>query len=98
MQSKQLKILAQKNGESADYLGGKELKEYFEKQEKVVMAFVFGSFAKGRAMRESDIDIAVYFKPKGRAIELEEERNYPGENKIWEDVERILGREIDFWF
>jgi predicted nucleotidyltransferase len=58
------------------------------------MAYVFGSFAKGRAMRESDIDIAVYFKSRGRTIEWEEEKYYLEENEIWEDFyENLLANQ-----
>ncbi len=40
----------------------KLLKKYFEKKQEVLLAFLFGSFAKGFQMKESDLDIAVYFK------------------------------------
>lgn len=39
------------------------LKEYFTKRDDVVMAFLFGSRAKGYARITSDWDIAIYFKP-----------------------------------
>lgn len=72
-----------------------KLKDYFEKRDDVVMAFLFGSFAKGQAIYDSDIDIAIYFKPETKAIEWEEEKTYPGENQIWKDVEKIVKRNID---
>ncbi len=73
----------------------KSLKKYFAEQPNVSMAFVFGSFANGRAMAESDFDIAVYFKPKGKEIEWETEKEYKGESKIWLDVEKIVKRNVD---
>lgn len=81
MQSNQLKI--------------KELNEYFEKQKNVLMAFVFGSFAKDQALYDSDADIAIYFKPKGKALEWEEDDYYPEEDRIWRDLENILKRDVD---
>lgn len=72
-----------------------KLKEYFKKRDDALMAFLFGSFATGKTMYDSDVDIAVYFKPKGRAIEWEEERDWPEEDKIWSDLENIVERDVD---
>ena len=41
-----------------------QLKEYFERQDDVSMAFVFGSYAKGRETAESDFDVAIYQKKR----------------------------------
>lgn len=59
------------------------------------MAFVFGSYAKGQEMSESDLDVAVYFRPQGRSLEWEEIREYEGEDLIWSDVERLMGLKTD---
>jgi len=72
-----------------------ELKTYFSRQPSVEMAFVFGSQAKARAISESDFDIAVYFKPGGRDIEWEENKEYEAENKIWLDAEKIVKKNVD---
>ena len=61
----------------------KLLKDYFEKQPEVLIAFLFGSYAKGFAMEESDIDIAVYLKDKN------------GEDKIGSQINRILDKDVD---
>lgn len=72
------------------------LKKYFAERNDVVMAFVFGSAVKGTATTESDVDIAVYFTPKGKELEWEEvQTHYTEEDKIWGDVERIVGRRVD---
>jgi predicted nucleotidyltransferase len=47
----------------------RQLKEYFPRKPEVSMAFLFGSYVKGRAFYDSDVDIAVYFKPKTRRLE-----------------------------
>lgn len=60
----------------------KKLKEYFKKRKDVLMAFVFGSFAKGWQMKESDFDIAVYFESKPTTFEKEDE--------IWSDANKII--------
>lgn len=72
------------------------LKPYFEKRDDVAMAFLFGSWATGRYCRESDVDIAVYFKPKSGHMEWEEfDARYEGEEVLWRDIENILGKEVD---
>ena len=69
------------------------VKNYFLERPDVSMVFVFGSYAKGREISESDFDIAIYFKPKGKRIEWQENQFYTEENRIWQDIERIV--EID---
>jgi len=72
------------------------LTEYFQKESSVVLAFLFGSRAKGSEREISDWDIAVYFKPE-EYLEIETEREYPGENKIWSDLIDILETDdVDF--
>ncbi len=71
------------------------LKAYFAKQPEIVMAFIFGSVVKGQETQESDVDIAVYFKPSGPELEWEDEKEYPEEDRIWDEVEKIIGRRTD---
>jgi len=87
----------------AKFLKSKEfvlLKKYFEKEPSVLLAFLFGSFAKGVEMKESDFDVAVYFKnyhplssplaqlKKPKAIrELE--------RKIWFKITQLIHKEVD---
>ena len=40
------------------------LRDYFAKRDDVLLSFVFGSYAGGREIPESDFDIAVYLKRK----------------------------------
>ena len=82
------------NKELAEKL--KSLKEYFEKRPDVEMAFLFGSRAKGQETSESDADIAVYFKTTSGHLEFEDDTEYEDENKVWGDVEKILGISTDF--
>lgn len=72
-----------------------KLKEYFERCDEVLIAFVFGSQAKNTSRFDSDWDIAVYFKPK-KFLELETKIDYPFERKISFDVEKVLETEVDF--
>lgn len=72
------------------------LQPYFEKREDIIMAFLFGSWASNRGCKESDVDIAVYFKPKTGRLEWEAfDIRYEGESAMWLDVEKILGKEVD---
>lgn len=60
------------------------------------MAFLFGSRASGGEREISDWDIAVYFKPE-EYLEIETEREYPGENRIWSDLIDLLETDdVDF--
>lgn len=68
-----------------------KLEAYFFKRKEILFAFLFGSQAEKRAGRISDWDIAVYFKPKQDAIELEEtDLRYPQEDRIWLDLTNLL--------
>lgn len=71
------------------------VQKYLERREDVSMAFLFGSFACGLQTEDSDIDIAMYFKPLSKWIEYEERRDFPQEVEVWIELENILGREID---
>lgn len=72
------------------------LKKYFEKEPLILLAFVFGSYAKHLERKVSDWDIAVYFKPK-QYLELETEEDYPNEDKFYHDLANILETDnIDF--
>lgn len=59
------------------------------------MAFLFGSWAKGREIAVSDVDIAVYFIPSSRELEWEETKEYPGEDALWVEIEKILEKDVD---
>ena len=71
------------------------LKDYFAKKQDIVMAFVFGSYAKSREMSESDLDIAIYFQPTNSMLEWEETKQYENEDKIWSEIERMAGIKTD---
>lgn len=73
-----------------------KLKKYFEERDDILMAFMFGSYIKGQQTSESDFDIAVYFKPKDKTLEWETTDSYPDEDKIWGDIEKIIGYRTDF--
>ncbi|MDI6704280.1 MAG: nucleotidyltransferase domain-containing protein, partial [bacterium] len=72
-----------------------KLKKYFTNREDIIMAFLFGSWVKGGNGIESDMDIAVYFKPKTGILEWEANTYYDNENSIWLEIERIVQREVD---
>ncbi|MDE4541186.1 nucleotidyltransferase domain-containing protein [Thermoanaerobacterium sp. R66] len=61
------------------------LKEFFKDREDIIMAFLFGSVAKGKSMKESDIDIAVYFKNYDEKLVFE----------LWNDLEDLLTKDVD---
>ena len=71
------------------------LKQYFQDRQEVMLAFLFGSQAKGSSIARSDWDVAVYFDPQAKDLEWEENKFYPSENQIWQDLERMLEKEVD---
>jgi len=50
---------------------------------------------KNNAGLDSDIDIAIYFYPKGKGFDLEEDVFFEQEDEIWVDLEGISGIEVD---
>ena len=50
------------------------LKEVIEKEEEILFAYLYGSYACGLLLPDSDIDVAVYFKPSDLKKYLEIER------------------------
>ena len=61
----------------------KNLNDYFEQNDNVILAFVFGSYAENMVREESDLDIAVYL------------RDISQEERIWQDVSKIVEKEVD---
>ncbi|MCK4761205.1 MAG: nucleotidyltransferase domain-containing protein [Candidatus Aminicenantes bacterium] len=73
-----------------------KLKKYFANRNDIAFAFLFGSYAAGRANRHSDIDVAVYFYPGVRhPVPYEEETYYDGEDQVWADLDQLLGKEVE---
>lgn len=68
----------------------KKLQEYFKKRDDALMAFLFGSRAKKESSKISDWDIACYFKPISNILEIESQRGYPMEDRVWNDLTVIL--------
>ncbi len=72
-----------------------KLTDYFKKHTTIAFAYLFGSHARGTATSESDVDIGVYFISLGSELEWETDREYSGEEVIWTDLERIVGKKVD---
>ncbi len=79
-----------------------QLIDYFKTRDDTILAYLFGSQAKGIASPvRSDYDIAVYFKPKTGVFEYEESEysatdySYEAENTIQTDLELITGKDVD---
>ena len=62
----------------------KLLKDYFAKRDDVLMAFVFGSYARGQEIPESDFDVAIYLKQEEKEAD-----------KTWLEVTDIIQKEVD---
>lgn len=62
------------------------LEKYFISRTDVRLAFLFGSAARGRLSRRSDVDVAVYFDGGYSFILM---------NNLWRNLERLLERDVD---
>lgn len=74
---------------SADVLA-EALREALDKEPRVVLAFLFGSQAAGRASRASDVDVAVYLDPSG-----DEDLQFREIIRLRGRLEEIVGAEVD---
>jgi predicted nucleotidyltransferase len=63
-----------------------KLKDYFKNKAEITLAFLFGSQAKDKASARSDFDIAIWTK---------EEIPIDHFNKIWQEIENILHKDVD---
>lgn len=66
-----------------------KLKDYCAKRDDVILAFLFGSQAKGLTRPSSDWDIAVYLDPRQWG-EIEARHSYAGESAIHADIVDLL--------
>lgn len=62
------------------------LKSYFQTRNDVMMAFLFGSAARGMATRRSDVDVAIYLVNKYSIEDI---------NHIAVELENLLGKDVD---
>ena len=62
-----------------------QLTKLFEADENCLMAYLFGSHSKGKANRESDIDVAVYLKDFSRSATTD----------LWNRLEDLLKKNVD---
>ena len=70
------------------------LRNYFASRLDIAMAFLFGSTARGAQTADSDLDIAIYFYPKTKALEWEEVE-FPSADEIWGDIDKITAANTD---
>ncbi|HHV56759.1 MAG TPA: nucleotidyltransferase domain-containing protein [Firmicutes bacterium] len=65
------------------------LRDYFRTRQDVALAFLFGSVAKGKATKRSDVDVAVYFSTP---YDVQKLRKLSGEleNLLHKDVDLIV--------
>ena len=61
----------------------KHLQQELEADRNIELAFLFGSYATGKNMKESDLDIAVYLKDKTK------------EKSVWRKIQQSLPKEVD---
>lgn len=63
-----------------------EVKNYLANHPKVILAFLFGSFAKDMARVASDVDLAVFLDPSYTKEDVK---------AIWSKLEDLTGRDVD---
>lgn len=67
-----------------------ELKEYFSKKEEVKTVYLFGSVAKDKERKNSDLDLAILFQP-----ELDQVQRFELKLEIANDLEEKLKKQVD---
>lgn len=72
-----------------------KLSVYFSHRNDIAFAVLFGSFARGESREWSDLDVAVYFYPPDGGLELEDAAYYAAEDRLWSDMEKSTGFEVD---
>ena len=72
-----------------------ELGLLLQQEEDVLMAFVFGSWAKDQETIESDLDVAVYLRSPSADVEWGIFWDPGKEEALWARVTKIAGREVD---
>jgi uncharacterized protein len=65
------------------------MKQYFVRQPDIVVAYLFGSVARGRAHKLSDVDVAILFAPE---VGLEE--SVERQLQLMGDLEQFADREV----
>ncbi len=76
------------------------LKECLERNPKVALAFIFGSYASGFAHKESDFDVAVYLRDypcsllSSQVIRYEE-GIMQEEDEIWFEISQLVHKEVN---
>ncbi|MDI7246643.1 MAG: nucleotidyltransferase domain-containing protein [Bacillota bacterium] len=63
-----------------------EIADYLTAHPKVVLAFLFGSFSKGKSKAGSDVDVAVYLAPPYSADDVSD---------VWSHLEDLTHRDVD---
>ena len=63
-----------------------KLTEYLLEREEVIFAFLYGSFAKGSELADSDLDIAVYIKENYSSSKIDQ---------IWDDLQGISKKDVE---
>lgn len=63
----------------------KTTKTYCNGIDNVLLGFLFGSYARQKSSKESDIDIAVYFDKENEKLEI----------KMQNDLEKLLKKQVD---
>lgn len=61
----------------------RRLKRYCHKEENIILAFIFGSAARGFECPNSDLDIGVYLKDKNV------------EDRVWREISKITNQDVD---
>ena len=73
-----------------------KLKLYFSSRADVSFALLFGSRSSGMARRESDWDVAAYFRGEGKSLDIENpDCCFPVEQQVWGDVKRYAAASVD---
>lgn len=59
---------------------------YLKVEKKVIMGFLYGSYANDTALYDSDLDMAIYFDASTTQNEID---------RLWDEIQRLTGKDVE---
>jgi predicted nucleotidyltransferase len=63
-----------------------KLSENLSQEKQVIFAFLYGSYAKNTALKDSDLDLAIYFQKDCPETEID---------RIWDELQKISKKDVE---
>jgi len=60
--------------------------QYLSNKDEVVFAFLYGSYSKGTFLKDSDLDLAIYFKEGTTPLHID---------NIWDEIQKSTKKDVE---